>query len=180
MTLLLTDSETNLDKDLDANNSNNYLLNTITRPSLDATAADPYTMKIVLTLTVHAPSQEQAEVLASHVAAFLPEDAQRLVDAFSPVIMLSPGKSGRTEDGHDSGSGSAPAAATAAVTMVAAGEPVSPVVPPVDPDAPHPSRFQQNSRSAKSHGRTRGGAGARPTAGPRTANRALLYTRSSF
>ena len=48
---------------------------------------DKYTMKIVVTMTVDAHNREQAEVLAGHVAAFLPEDAERVAEAFTPVIM---------------------------------------------------------------------------------------------
>lgn len=43
-------------------------------------------MKIVLTMTVKARNAEHAQILAQHVAAFVPEDADRLSEAFSPVL----------------------------------------------------------------------------------------------
>jgi hypothetical protein len=76
-----------------------------------------YTMKIVLTMTVEAPSREQAESLASHVAAFMPEDAVRIADAFAPVIMVS-----RSNNGIGNADREGQAAAEAAVVLVSGGD----------------------------------------------------------
>ncbi len=50
------------------------------------TEEDAFTVKIVLTMTMKARDAEHARILAQHVAAFVPEDADRLSEAFSPVI----------------------------------------------------------------------------------------------
>ena len=47
---------------------------------------DAFTVKIVLTMTLKARDAEHAQILAEHVAAFVPEDADRLTEAFSPVL----------------------------------------------------------------------------------------------
>ena len=69
-----------------------------------------YTMKIVLTMTVDAHNREQAEILAGHVAAFLPEDAERVAEAFTPVIMAP-----RSGDGNRA---KAPMATAEVITVV--------------------------------------------------------------
>ena len=52
---------------------------------------DSFTVKIVLTMTLKARDAEHAQILAEHVAAFVPEDADRLTEAFSPVL-TAPGE----------------------------------------------------------------------------------------
>ena len=52
---------------------------------------DSFTVKIVLTMTLKARDAEHAQILAEHVAAFVPEDADRLTEAFSPVL-TAPGQ----------------------------------------------------------------------------------------
>lgn len=47
---------------------------------------DAFTVKIVLTMTMKARDAEHAQILAEHVAAFVPDDADRLTEAFSPVL----------------------------------------------------------------------------------------------
>lgn len=55
---------------------------------------DAFTVKIVLTMTLKARDAEHAQILAEHVAAFVPEDADRLTEAFSPVLE-APGESSK-------------------------------------------------------------------------------------
>lgn len=42
-------------------------------------------------MTMKARDAEHAQILAQHVAAFVPEDADRLSEAFSPVITAPDG-----------------------------------------------------------------------------------------
>jgi hypothetical protein len=64
-----------------------------TRPNLSLKSIpceqDDFTVKIVLTMTMKARDAEHARILAQHVAAFVPEDADRLTEAFSPVLAAS-------------------------------------------------------------------------------------------
>jgi hypothetical protein len=160
MTLLLTDSEMDLDKEFYKNSPDSDVLAGIRQAVIPG---DSYTVKIVLTLTVGAPDREQAEVLASHVAAFLPEDAQRIADAFSPVIMVS--GTNRGKRGKSQTTGTRSGSATAAVTMVADNTPEGVLaLPPASSTA----RSPRGSRSARFLVRSA------------VRSRSSVYTRRSF
>ncbi|MES2462087.1 MAG: hypothetical protein V4671_15995 [Armatimonadota bacterium] len=129
---------------------------------------NPYTIKIVLTLTVSATDQEQAEALAAHVANRLPEDVRREVDDLgSPVTERSRGR--RTKRTR----------ATASVTLVSGGQMEPDTAPAPDPSLMNLNRFLTGgSSTGKSPARSRSTMALRPAASPR-ANRSLLYTRTS-
>jgi hypothetical protein len=78
------------------------------------TEEDAFTVKIVLTMTVKARDAEHAQILAQHVAAFVPEDADRLSEAFSPVIAAP-------RDNDSAPSGSARSVTRAEVVAVVPG-----------------------------------------------------------
>jgi hypothetical protein len=171
MELLLTDSARSLDKDFDEPSFDNET--TAGKP------ADVYTMKIVLTLTVDAPSREQAEVLASHVAAFLPEDAQRVADAFSPVIMVPRANEGTRQNSRNSRTRSA--VATAFVTMVTDGPPEG--APDALPAASNPANLTRGIRGTRpgsSPVRSRMRPAVRPSPDSLDMNGASLYTRRTY
>ena len=172
MTLLFTDSDKNLDKDYPQHGSS-FDGRDGMFPSL--TKNDEFTVKIVLTLQVEAPNREQAEVLASHVAAFLPEDAQRVADAFSPVIVVSQVNKGQRPSSRDTRTRSA--VATASVTMVANSTPEGAALPsPSDPTVMAVARFPRGVRSDYSLSRSRVRSAVRAADNPRKS----VYTRRSF
>ncbi|MBC8104758.1 MAG: hypothetical protein H7Z41_19460 [Cytophagales bacterium] len=80
-------------------------------------------MKIVLTMTLEASSADHAEALASHIAAFVPDDADRVTDAFS--ALLGCGTSGAP---HSLSARPRPRQATHAevIAVIPAAAPVSP------------------------------------------------------
>jgi orotate phosphoribosyltransferase-like protein len=160
MTLLLSDSEMNLDKEFC---KQSHDLDVVTGIRQAVIPGADYTVKIVLTLTVGAPDREQAEVLANHVAAFLPEDAQRIADAFSPIIMVP--TTSRVHKGESATTSTRSTTATASVTMVTDNAPEG------DPAVPLASTTVRSPRSARS---------ARFPVRSAARSSSTVYTRRSF
>jgi hypothetical protein len=76
-----------------------------------------YTVKIVLTMVLETSNREQADFLADRVAAFIPADAERVVEAHSPVCILPQGRNKNSKRKAPSPT------ATASVILVANGTP---------------------------------------------------------
>ena len=121
MTLCLTNFDTGCDagiaRELDSARNADEYAETVEKNADQMPGT--YTVKIVVTMTVDAHNREQAEILAGHIAAFLPEDAARVAKAFTPVI-VAPSRI----DSRASGSSRGQSAASAEVIMVVSQTPV--------------------------------------------------------
>lgn len=175
MKLLSIDSVQNLDK---GRNTQNKKSTRTAKIAPSNSSEDEYTMKIVLTVRVEAPNREQAEVLASHVAAFLPEDAQRVADAFSPVLMAPQDGSGGRACGQVRQQFST---ATAAVTMVTNGTPEE-VGTHSKSKVLASNRKRSLHRPLADHANIRSIACStvRPTTAPLKSRRSTIYTQSTL